>query len=184
MRHRIAGRKLGRTSSHRIAMLRNMVSSLLIHERIRTTEAKAKELRRVAERMITLGKRGDLHARRQAAAVVRGRQATRKLFTDLADRYREIRGGYTKTVKLGRRRGDGAMLSLVELVIPEKATPARQKRSPKRSAGRKPAKKAEEARTAALRSPRKKPEGTSPPPRTRRKKKADETGKRENEEAS
>lgn len=116
MRHRKGGRKLGRTSSHRQALMRNMVTSLLDHERIQTTDAKAKELRRIAERMITLGKRGDLHARRQALSVIRSKDVTAKLFDELADRYRERPGGYTRVMKLGQRHGDAASMSLIELL--------------------------------------------------------------------
>jgi len=116
MRHRKNGRKLGRTAAHRKALLRNMVTSLLDHERIQTTDAKAKELRGVAERMITLGKRGDLHARRQAAAVIRDKEVTAKVFGELADRYRERPGGYTRVIKAGHRAGDAAPLSIIELV--------------------------------------------------------------------
>jgi len=116
MRHRKAGRKLGRTSAHRKALFRNMVTSLLEHEQIETTDAKAKELRGVAERMITLGKRGGLHARRQALAVIRDKQVTAKLFDELADRYRERPGGYTRVIKLGHRVGDAAPVSIIELV--------------------------------------------------------------------
>jgi len=116
MRHRKAGRKLGRTSAHRWAMLRNLVTSLLEEEQVRTTEARAKEVRRLAERMITLGKRGDLHARRQALSVIRSRDVTAKVFDQLADRYRERPGGYTRVLKLGHRAGDAAPMSVVELV--------------------------------------------------------------------
>ena len=116
MRHRKAGRKLGRSSSHRQALLRNMVTSLLDHERIQTTDAKAKELRRFTERMITLGKRGDLHARRQALRVIRSKEVTAKLFDELADRSRERPGGYTRVMKLGQRQGDAAPMSLIELL--------------------------------------------------------------------
>jgi len=116
MRHRKDGGKLGRTSSHRKAMLRNLVTSLLDEEQIRTTDAKAKELRRVADRMITLGKRGDLHARRQALAVIRSREVTAKVFDELAERYRERPGGYTRVLKIGSRVGDAAPMSVVELV--------------------------------------------------------------------
>ena len=97
-------------------MLRNMVTSLLEHERIRTTDAKAKDLRRVAEKMITLGKRGDLHARRQALRVIRSRSVTAKVFKDLADRFRDRPGGYTRVMKLGQRPGDAAPVSIIELV--------------------------------------------------------------------
>ncbi len=116
MRHRKGLKKLGRSSSHRQAMLRNMVTSLLDHERIQTTDAKAKELRRVAERMITLGKRGDLHARRQALSFIRSKEVTGKVFDELADRYRERPGGYTRVMKLGQRRGDAASMSIIELL--------------------------------------------------------------------
>jgi len=116
MRHRKSGRKLGRNSAHRKAMLRNMVTSLLDHELIQTTDAKAKELRGVAERMITLGKRGDLHARRQALTVIQDKDVAAKVFGELADRYRERPGGYTRVIKAGRRAGDSAPLSIIELV--------------------------------------------------------------------
>ncbi len=117
MRHRKDHRKLGRTPSHRTAMLRNMVTSLLEHEQIRTTDAKAKEIRRVAERMITLGKRGTLHARRQALETLRSKEVAAKVFDTLADRYRDRPGGYTRVLKLGERRhGDNAPMSVVQLI--------------------------------------------------------------------
>ena len=116
MRHRKSGRRLGRDSSHRKALFRNMVTSLMQHERIETTDAKAKELRGIADRMITLGKRGDLHARRQAAAVLRDKTITSKVFGELAARYRERPGGDTRVLKLGNRVGDAAPVSIVELV--------------------------------------------------------------------
>lgn len=116
MRHLRATCKLGRTTSHRKAMFRNMVTSLLMTERIKTTDAKAKELRRIAERMITLGKRGDLHARRLALAYVRNKRAVKKLFEELALRYKNRAGGYTRIVKLGYRRGDNAPISMVEFI--------------------------------------------------------------------
>lgn len=116
MRHRKAGLKLNRTSSHRKAMFRNMVTSLFKHERIRTTDVKAKELRRWADNLITLAKRGDLHARRQALAIVKEKDVVHKLFENAAERYGSISGGYTRIVKLGRRRGDAAPISLVELI--------------------------------------------------------------------
>ena len=116
MRHRKSGRRLGRTSAHRKAMYRNMVTSLLEHERIQTTDSKAKELRRVAERMITLGKRGDLHARRRAMRVIRDKGVTAKVFDQLAERFRDRPGRYTRVVKLGNRVGDAAPLSVIELM--------------------------------------------------------------------
>lgn len=116
MRHRKQGRKLNRTASHRKAMLRNLVTSLMEQEAVRTTDAKAKEVRRTAERMITLAKRGDLHARRQALRIVRSRAVVTKLFDEIAPRYAARNGGYTRIVKIGERRGDGAGISLLQLV--------------------------------------------------------------------
>ena len=116
MRHRKHGGKLNRNTSHRLALMRNMVTSLLEHEWIETTDAKAKSLRRVADRMITLGKRGTLHARRQALSVIRDKGVTAKLFDELADRYRERPGGYTRVLKVRQRVGDAAPLSIIELV--------------------------------------------------------------------
>ncbi len=121
MRHRKEGRKLGRTSSHREAMLRNMTVSLFQHERIETTTAKAKELRPYAERLITLAKRGDLHARRLAARKVEDAGALAKLFDNIGPRYAERAGGYTRVLKTGFRKGDGAEMALVELVDREPA---------------------------------------------------------------
>jgi large subunit ribosomal protein L17 len=116
MRHRKSGRKLGRNAAHRKALFRNMVTSLLEHERIQTTDAKAKELRGIADKMITLGKRGDLHARRQALSVIRDDGVTAKVFGELADRYRDRPGGYTRVIKVGHRAGDSAPVSVIELV--------------------------------------------------------------------
>ena len=118
MRHRKASLKLSRTTSHRIAMFRNMVTSLFKHERIRTTGVKAKELRRWAEHVITLAKRGDLHARRQALAIVREKNVVHKLFDEANEKFGNSAGGYTRIVKLGRRAGDAAPMSLVELIVP------------------------------------------------------------------
>ncbi len=116
MRHRKAGRKLNRTAAHRKAMLRNMVTSLLEHERIVTTVPKAKETRRVAEKMITLGKRGDLHARRQAMAYIRSKGVVAKLFDELSGQYVDRQGGYTRIIRTGNRYGDAAPMAIVELV--------------------------------------------------------------------
>jgi len=117
MRHRKAGLKLNRTSSHRDAMFRNMVTSLFKHQRIRTTDVKAKELRRWADNLITLAKRGDLHARRQALSIVREKEVVHKLFAEAAENYGDRPGGYTRIIKLGRRPGDAAPISLIELVL-------------------------------------------------------------------
>lgn len=119
MRHNKAGRRLGRKTSHREAMFRNMVTSLLDHGKITTTDAKAKEIRVVAERMITLGKRGDLHSMRMAASVIREKAVVTKLFSTIAPRYKERLGGYTRIIKLGIRQGDAAPVSLIELVEEE-----------------------------------------------------------------
>ncbi|MBW2565301.1 MAG: 50S ribosomal protein L17 [Deltaproteobacteria bacterium] len=128
MRHRKAGKKLNRTGSHRNAMFRNMVTSLFEHGRIQTTDAKAKELRRWADRMVTLAKRGDLHARRQALAVMRDKTVVHKLFEEAVDRFGDRVGGYTNVVKIGRRRGDAAPVSLVELVTPKEQKEQKKKK--------------------------------------------------------
>jgi large subunit ribosomal protein L17 len=132
MRHRIAGRKLGRTTSHRIAMLRNLVSSLLEHEKIRTTDGKAKEVRPLAEKLIGLGKRGDLHARRQALSLVRKPELVRKLFDTLSPRFQSRAGGYIRIVKLGVRPGDGAPVSIVEFIGEGKEAEKKAKAKKKR----------------------------------------------------
>ena len=116
MRHNIAGRRLGRSSGHRKALFRNLVTDLLGYEKITTTEAKAKEARIFAEKMITLGKKGDLNARRQALSFILDEKTVDKVFSDLALRYEERNGGYTRIVKLGPRLGDGAEMVRLELV--------------------------------------------------------------------
>jgi len=116
MRHRKSGRQLGRNTHHRRALFRSLVTSLLEHERIETTEAKAKELRIVAERMISLGKQGSLHARRRAASYLRAKRLVSKLFKDLAARFAERTGGYTRIIKTRRRVGDAAPMAVIELV--------------------------------------------------------------------
>lgn len=116
MRHGVSGRKLNRTSSHRKAMFANMAHALIKHEQIKTTLPKAKDLRRVVEKLITLGKRGDLHARRQAASVLRDNVLVGKLFSEIAERYAERPGGYTRVLKAGFRRGDMAPMAFIELV--------------------------------------------------------------------
>ncbi len=156
MRHRNAGRKLGRTSAHRLALLRNLVTALLDHEHIETTDAKAKDLRRIADRMITLGKRGDLHARRQALSVVKSVDVTSKLFSTLAERYRERPGGYTRVLKLRTRVGDAAPISIIELVDREVVAkpaaggdkPAKATKTAKPEKAARAAKPAKPARTA------------------------------------
>ena len=116
MRHRVAGRKLGRATGHRRALYRNLVTDLLKHEKIITTEAKAKEARGLAEKMITLGKKSGLHSYRQALSFIMDKKVTEKVFADLAKRYGERPGGYTRIVKLEPRLGDGAPMVQLELV--------------------------------------------------------------------
>ena len=135
MKHRVRTRRLGRSSAHRNALFRNMVTALLEHERIETTDAKAKELRRVADRMITLGKRGTLHARRRALRTIRSRDVTAKLFDSLAERYRDRAGGYTRVLKLGHRpatprrsRSSSWSIARAPVVAPKKARPRRRLR--------------------------------------------------------
>lgn len=116
MRHRLAGKRLGRPSGHRRALYRNLTNDLLGYEKITTTEAKAREVQSLAEKMITLGKKGDLHARRQALSFIFDAKTVKKVFEDLANRYAERKGGYTRIVKLGPRLGDGAAMVKLELV--------------------------------------------------------------------
>lgn len=116
MRHKLSGRKLGVTSSHRKAMFSNLCHALIKHEQITTTLPKAKDLRPVVERLITLGKRGNLHARRQAIAEIRDVELVEKLFTTIAERYKTRSGGYTRVLKAGFRYGDNAPMAIIELV--------------------------------------------------------------------
>ncbi len=132
MRHLKAGRKLNRTSAHRKALFRNLVTSLIDHEQVRTTDAKAKELRRFADRMVTLAKRGSLHARRQALAFIRSRRVVAKLFDEVAPRFRDRPGGYTRMVKLGHRHGDAAPMSIIELTDRGEAAKAEAERKRER----------------------------------------------------
>lgn len=143
MRHRNSGKRLGRNTSHRKAMLRNMVTSLFEHEKITTTDARAKELRPMAEKLITLAKRGDLHARRLVTEVVRDRKTVAKLFERVAPRYADRPGGYTRIIKLGHRLGDNAALSMIALV--EEACEPKAKKKASKPA---PAKKAAPAPVA------------------------------------
>lgn len=146
MRHRKTGVKLNRTTSHRQAMFRNMVTSLFKHDRIRTTDVKAKELRRWADHIITLAKRGDLHARRQAMAIIREKAVVHKLFEEAGDRFGTISGGYTRIVKIGRRPGDAAPISLIELIgVEDREKPGKKKT---KAVSKKKAKPAESKKTA------------------------------------
>ena len=154
MRHRKAGLKLNRTSSHRNAMFRNMVTSLFKHERIRTTDTKAKGLRHWADHLITLAKRGDLHARRQALSIVREKNVVHKLFDEAAERFGSISGGYTRIIKIGRRPGDAAPISMIELIAAEKGE--KKKIKDKKVAGAEKKKTAE--KKAAVNKKEDKPE--------------------------
>jgi len=166
MRHRVAGRKLSRHTQHRELMLRNMLVSLLQYERIRTTLAKGKELRRWADRIVSLGKRGTLHARRRAFALLRDKAIVKKLFDEIAPKFKDREGGYTRVYKLGWRQGDAAPLSLVELVtfahpeekkkstiakakeVLEKVTPKKKEKVEKKEKGKeKPKEKEKEKKT-------------------------------------
>jgi len=135
MRHLNQGRKLNRTSAHRKALFKNLVLALIRHGRIRTTDAKAKELRRVADRMVTLGKQNDLAARRRVFAFVQSHEAVQKLFNEIAPRFKERHGGYTRVVKFGFRRGDAAPLSIIEFTGAEEETKGKKprKRAAKKS---------------------------------------------------
>jgi large subunit ribosomal protein L17 len=148
MRHRVAGKKLGRKTAHRVMMFRNMVTSLLDKERIRTTLDRAKAVRPIAERMITLGKRESLHARRQALAYVNDPDVVHKLFETLAPRFAQRPGGYTRIIRLGFRDGDGAQMAYLELIGHE-FKPAKKEDSKKGKKGAKEEKDEKEAATGS-----------------------------------
>ena len=149
MRHRKSGIKLNRTASHRNAMFRNMVTSLFKNDRIQTTDVKAKALRGWADHLVTLAKRGDLHARRQALSIIREKDVVHKLFETAEKRFGSVAGGYTRIVKLGTRSGDAAPMSLIELVTAESASPKPKKK-------KKTAKPAAKASAAAKETKKKK----------------------------
>lgn len=127
MSHRRVGRKLGVVTKHRISMFRNMVTDLLRHESIKTTDTRAKELKRLAEKMITLAKKGTLHSRRQAAAFIRDKAVLKKLFDEIAQKYKDRQGGYTRIIKFGFRKGDNAPVSIIELVEEEVKSKGKKK---------------------------------------------------------
>ena len=139
MRHLKTGRKFGRTSAHRKALFRNMVTALIDRERIRTTLAKAKELRGKVEKTITLGKKGTLHARRHALKLVADRSSLKKIFGPLSERYANRPGGYTRVIKLGHRLGDDAPMAFIELVDREGGTPVKEKKKVEGAANKKKA---------------------------------------------
>jgi len=134
MRHLKAYRRLGMNASHRKAMMRNMVTSLIEHERIETTDTRAKEIRRLADRMVTLGKRGDLHSLRLSLKTVRTKTAAKKLFDELAPRFKEKQGGYTRIVKIGRRHGDNADMAILEWSLPQASADTSKKKPAKKEA--------------------------------------------------
>jgi large subunit ribosomal protein L17 len=148
MRHGKKIKKLGRTKSHRKAMLANMAASLFLYHVIKTTEAKAKEVRKLADKLITLAKKGDLHAHRQVYDVIKDRKLVKKLFDEIAPKLKDREGGYTKVLKLGTRRGDGASLSVVKLLVEkppseekkEKKGKTEKEAQPKKEAKPKPVK--------------------------------------------
>jgi large subunit ribosomal protein L17 len=142
MRHRNFGKKLSRKTEHRRALLRNLVTSLILSERIETTVAKAKATRPIVERMITLGKRGDLHSRRLAASYLMSPNALQLLFSDVAKRYADRKGGYTRIVRTGWRKGDGADVAVLEMVGSEVLQKLAEKRAKKAEAVRQKAEKA------------------------------------------
>jgi large subunit ribosomal protein L17 len=167
MRHRVAHRKLGRTTEHRMALLRNLAASLISHERIRTTAVKAKELRPFVEKLVTLGKRDSLHARRRALAILPQKATVKKLFGEISPRFSARPGGYTRILKLGPRQGDGALMAFIEFVdyrfegaeapalsVKEKPTEkkpaeaAEAEAKPEAAAKKKPAKKASKKNTS------------------------------------
>lgn len=155
MRHLKTGRKLGRSSAHRKALFRNLVTALIMRERIRTTLAKAKEMRSKFEKTITLGKKGTLHARRLAARTVSQKDALQKLFGPLSERYADRKGGYTRIIKIGNRRGDDAPMAFIELVDREEkqaeTQPVKAKEAKKADNAKKPA--ASEKKTEAKKAP-------------------------------
>ena len=150
MKHRVVGRRLDRTTEHRTAMFRNLVTSLLEHERIKTTTPKAKELKRFADKIITLGKKGTAHARRIAAADVRDTAVLDKLFGEVAERFKSRPGGYTRIVRVGNRAGDNAEMAVIELVDRKKAAAEGEEKAEAKG-GKKAEKKA-----AAPKAPKKK----------------------------
>ena len=154
MRHQKTGRRLGRNSSHRKAMYRNMVTSLFKHEQLETTDAKAKELRPIAEKMISLAKRGDLHARRQAMSYMKDKTVTHRLFEEIKDRYLSRQGGYVRIIKKGVRKGDSAPISIIQL-LPEEGGKKKAKKKEKKVPKAKkevasPSKKESEAKDEAV----------------------------------
>jgi large subunit ribosomal protein L17 len=173
MRHQNRVKKMNRTKSHRDALFMNLANALFDHESIKTTNPKAMELKKVAERLITLAKKKDLHSLRLAFAILRDKKIVRKLFSDIGDRYAAINGGYTRVVKIGLRKGDAAPMAIIELTQKKESEkePEKGKAKPKKEAKAKPAKEAKEKKEKA---PAKKkaaaPSGEEKPKRTRKPK--------------
>jgi large subunit ribosomal protein L17 len=154
MRHRNARKKLGRNASHRKAMMRNLVTSFFLHEQLETTDTKAKELKKSAEKMITLAKRGDLHARRQAMSYIKDKAVTHRLFEELKDRFMDRQGGYVRIIKKGPRKGDGAPISIIQLLPPDEGKKKGKKKAKgKASAGETTPKKKKEVKAPEEKSP-------------------------------
>jgi large subunit ribosomal protein L17 len=172
MRHRKAGLKLSRTTSHLNAMFRNLVTSLFKHDRIRTTDTKAKELRRWADHIVTLAKRGDLHARRQALSIVQEKDVVHKVFEKAAERYGSTAGGYTRLVKIGPRPGDAADMTLVELIGSEAEAKTKKKAKKKVTDKDAPAKKKTAPASASKAKATEENAGAATPKRAPRKKAA------------
>ena len=175
MRHQKVGKKLGRNSSHRKAMFRNMVTSLFKHEQLETTDAKAKELRHTAEKMITLAKRGDLHARRQALAFMKDKATTHRLFDELKDRYVDRQGGYVRIIKKTNRKGDGAPISVIQL-LPDEEGKKKGKKKAKTGSAKPKAKKEDKTKITSAKpkvKDEKKTETGSTKPKAEKKKKAE-----------
>ncbi|NDY41335.1 50S ribosomal protein L17 [Dissulfurirhabdus thermomarina] len=162
MRHRRRTRRLGRSMAHREAMLRNMVTSLLEHGRVVTTVTRAKELRRVADRMVTLAKDGGLHARRQAQAVVRDKDVVARLFGEWRQQMADRSGGYTRVIRLGPRRGDAAMTAVVEMVTEPLEKPTKKKARSKKGGGGQRARKAAVEAAAPVEGESSSPEAAAP----------------------
>ena len=177
MKHRVAGRRFDRTSEHRTAMFRNLMTSLLRYERIITTTPKAKDLKRFADKVITLGKKGTLHARRLAHRVVRDAEALAKLFGPIADRFKARAGGYTRIVRVGRRPGDNAEVAMIELVD-RPATEEVEAKKAEASEKEKPAKKAKPAPKSKATSKPKPTTKEKAAPKSRTAKKEKQSGKR------
>ena len=175
MRHQKVGKKLGRNSSHRKAMFRNMVTSLFKHEQLETTDAKAKELRQTAEKMITLAKRGDLHARRQALAFMKDKATTHRLFDEVKDRYVDRQGGYVRIIKKTNRKGDGAPISVIQL-LPDEEGKKKGKKKAKTGSAKPKAKKEDKTKITSAKpkvKDEKKTETGSTKPKAEKKKKAE-----------